>query len=170
MGGAGGDGHLFLSGFMGTGKSTVGPLLARRLGRPLLDLDARISEVAEASVAEIFAREGEDGFRRRERAAIDALIDGEPAVIALGGGAVVDPEVRRRVREAGTLVTLTAQIETIRARLAGDTSRPLLRQRGDAERLLRARAAAYADADLVVVTDERSPAAVTEAIVDWLAL
>lgn len=140
---------------MGVGKSTVGPLVAVASSLPFIDLDQVITTHAGCDVATIFAREGELGFRARERRALSSVLAGPVAVVALGGGALVDVASRRVARASATVVTLTARIETLRARLADDTTRPLL-DAGLAERLTR-RAAAYADADALIPTDDRTP-------------
>jgi 3-dehydroquinate synthase len=111
---------------MGVGKSRVAEILAEGLGWPFIDLDAGISEAAGMPVAEIFGTEGEDGFRARERAAVAAL-DAGPAVIALGGGTILEAENRARLERLGPVVCLTATPETLARRLAADPrSRPLL--------------------------------------------
>ena len=86
------DRHLFLLGFMGTGKCTLGPQLAERRGCPFVDLDARIADEAGKSIPDIFRYEGEDGFRERERQALAGLADAAPSVVACGGGIVTRPE------------------------------------------------------------------------------
>jgi shikimate kinase len=160
---------VWLVGMMGAGKSTVGRCLARRLGRPFADSDAEIERAAGCSVAEIFAAEGEAGFRARERAALEALL-GAGAVVALGGGALAQPEIRRRLLGRGALVHLRARPETLLARLGEAAERPLLAGLGAAERLARLRAlsaeraAAYAAADFAIDTDGLAPEEVAEAI------
>lgn len=162
------DGHVFLSGFMAVGKSTVGPLVAAALDRPFFDLDARVVAAAGRSVPDIFAQGGEPAFRAHERAALDALLaelrGGPAAVIALGGGTVVDPAVRRRLRGEGWLVTLSLDAPTLLARLAADGVRPLARPSSDLRALLAARASAYADADAQVALDGLSPAQAAQAV------
>lgn len=158
--------HLFLSGPMGAGKTTVGHLLAQRLARPFIDLDRAIEEATGHSVAALFASVGEAGFRAHERQILAAVLDQPPAVVALGGGAVVDPANRQAMRRAGHLVTLTASPSTLRARLADDHTRPLL---PDLEALLEARSAAYGDADAVVAA-EGPPEAVADAVLVALGL
>ncbi|HYM50581.1 MAG TPA: 3-dehydroquinate synthase [Candidatus Limnocylindrales bacterium] len=162
--------HVVLVGFMGSGKSTVGPLLAERLGRPFTDLDARIERESGAAVAEIFAREGEAGFRARESAALTRVMAEEPQVVAVGGGAPLADENWRRMREANVVVALLAEPQTLAGRLQGSLHRPLLREGVPAaiERLLPARLARYREADLVLDTDGRSAAAVASAIQDAL--
>lgn len=153
---------------MGVGKSTVGVLLAELSGRPLVDVDTWIAHHAGQTIPEIFSAEGEGGFRQRERAAIRQLEAHPAAVVALGGGAVVDPANRRRIRALGQLITLTASPETIRARLGVADGRPLAQ--GDPLARLSERAAAYADADGQVATDHRTPADVAQQIhAEWLS-
>ncbi len=149
------SGHVYLSGFMAVGKSTVGPRLAGRLGVPFVDLDARIEASAGRTVAAIFAAFGEAAFRAREAAAVADLVGEAPAVVALGGGAVLDARNRATLRASGVLLTLAARLETVRRRVGDDASRPLLT--GDLEARLAARAAAYADANATIDTDARSP-------------
>jgi shikimate kinase len=166
---------VFLVGMPAAGKSTVGPALARRLGRRFLDADAEIEREQGRSVAAIFAEAGEGGFRALERELVGRLC-GEAAVVALGGGAIARPEVREAVARAGTVVWLRARPETLLARIGeGAASRPLLAGLAPARRLerlrelLAAREAAYATAALVVDTDERGVDEVVERIASTLA-
>jgi shikimate kinase len=116
--------HLVLCGLSGAGKSTVGPLLAQRLGRPFVDVDHAVEDEAGRTVREIFAREGERAFRARERAAVvRALATAEPAVIALGGGALEDDASLADALEQ-TLVWLDAPVRVLVPRIGDD--RPLL--------------------------------------------
>ncbi|MEZ4471009.1 MAG: shikimate kinase [bacterium] len=155
---AGAARHLLISGPMGTGKSTVGRLVADRLSLPFLDLDALVETDAGMSVARIFSAEGEDAFRQREHRALAEALSGPPSVIALGGGTVVDASNRHAARLHGRLVTLTASMETLHHRLAGDDTRPLLAGGVEAlADLVATRAVAYADADVVVATDGLAP-------------
>jgi shikimate kinase len=143
---------------MGAGKSTVGASLARRLGRRFVDTDAEVERAAGRSVAEIFAGEGEAGFRRRERAAIEACRDAA-AVVALGGGAIAQPGAREALGRAGRVVYLRARPATLLARIGDAASRPLLAglppagQLARLEALLAERRAAYEAAELVIDTD-----------------
>lgn len=152
-----------LVGFMGAGKSTLGPRLAARLQRPFLDLDEEVERAAGHPIPEIFAREGEAGFRARERAALEAALAGGDAVIATGGGIVEDEVCRRRLREAATVLWLDLRFEVARARLesAGVHRRPLVGTLGwgGVEALLAARRPLYAEcADFRLETSRRSPA------------
>lgn len=141
---------VFLSGPMGAGKSTLGRALAERLSARFVDLDARIEAAEGRAVAAIFAEDGEDAFRAIEAASALALLDEEPGVVALGGGTVVDPKTRRTLLERGLLITLEAEPHVLRERIAEGSGRPLA---GRLERLLAARAAAYAECHAEVRTD-----------------
>lgn len=138
-----------LSGPPGAGKSTVGPELARRLGWRFVDLDAVVEAGAGATVAEVFAREGEAGFRAREAAALRSSLAQERVVVAAGGGALVDRALRREVLRTARVVTLDAPAEVLRGRLAAGVARPLLRS-ASIEALLAARRAVYAEAHATV--------------------
>ncbi|NUO52616.1 MAG: iron-containing alcohol dehydrogenase [Polyangiaceae bacterium] len=139
--------HVLLWGPPGSGKSAVGPLLASALGRPFIETNAAIEAEAKRSIAELFAADGELAFRRRERALIEALLDSSPPkVIALGGGALVAPDLRDAALSRALVVRLDAPLATLVARLESDrVVRPLLK--GDLEeslgRLLIDRATAY---------------------------
>jgi shikimate kinase len=147
---------------MGTGKSSVGALVAERAGARFVDLDRAIEKEAGVGVGEIFAREGESGFRARERRLLELLLGRAPArpcVIALGGGALLDPALRSRALAGAFVVVLRARAATIAARTRG-SDRPLLRDpagpRAAIARLLAARTAGYAEAHVVLDTDGRS--------------
>jgi shikimate kinase len=159
---------LFLVGFMGTGKSTVGALLAARWGWPFVDLDARIEQQAGATIAELFSRGGEEAFRDLETAALKAAVEEGLQVVAVGGGAVKRAENLARMREAGTVVCLRATAETILQRIGDAASRPLLAassdKRAEVERLLKERASYYAQAPLSVETDGLAPSQVASRI------
>jgi len=152
--------HLVLVGLMGAGKTSVGARSAELLSRPFVDTDDVVEATTGTSVAELFATQGESRFRELERRAVaDACESPAPAVIACGGGAVVDPENRRRLRRAGFVVWLQAPPSTLMARVGTGAERPLLSGRGTAtmERLAVVRAAAYeAVADATVDTDGRT--------------
>lgn len=140
-----------LVGLMGAGKSTVGRACASRLGRPFVDIDEVVETTAGRSVAEIFATDGEAAFRALERDALATVCASpQPLVVACGGGAMGDPENRRRVRDGGCVVWLTAEPATLAARVghgSGRAQRPLLAGPTSAtttlERLATLRAPAY---------------------------
>jgi shikimate kinase len=164
--------NLFLTGFMATGKTLVGRAVAARLGRRFLDVDVEIEREVAMSVPDIFARFGEGEFRARERRVLERLCALDNAVIATGGGAVVDPRNRAAMRASGVLVCLTADPAAILERVGNGGERPLLADGNGREARIRSllgeRATAYADADLVVDTTRRSVEEVGDAIVDWL--
>ena len=164
---------------MGAGKSTVGALLAERLGRTFVDVDDLVEATAGRPVAEIFATDGEDAFRRLERSALaDACVSPTPLVIATGGGAMTDSENRRVASRSAMVVWLQAAPGALAARVAGvdglgTASRPLLASADPVatlERLTILRSDAYAAvADVVVATDDRSVEQVVDAVADAVA-
>lgn len=162
---------IILVGFMGAGKTSVGQLVARALGREFVDTDMLVQRQARMDVNEIFQREGEDGFRRREVAAIDRALAIPGRVIAVGGGAVLSAENRTALKQAGLLVYLRATPETLAARLVGATDRPLLDvadRVGRIRDLLVARGPIYETAgDLVVDTDRRNPEQSASEVLEW---
>jgi len=162
---------LFLSGFMATGKSTVGQKLAERTGRPFVDLDARLSARLGATIPDFFARAGEAAFRAEEQAEVRRVLgeaSGEAApVVALGGGALLARELRLEVLDAAVVVSLSASPAEVARRAGGRGGRPLL-DAPDPERraleLLAQRALAYAEAHATVPTDGRTPGTVADAV------
>jgi shikimate kinase len=159
---------------MGAGKTTIGRECARRLDRPFVDTDEIVVATSGRTVNELFATEGEDGFRARERVAVaDACASPVPLVIACGGGAVLDPENRAALHAAGLVVWLRASPSELAARIGDDAERPLLSgapTRETLEHLATLRAAAYeAAADVVVDTDALEPATVAEQVLEELA-
>ena len=154
---------------MGAGKSSIGPRLAQRLGRRFVDTDAEVERSAGLRVAEIFEREGEAGFRRRERAAIEAA-GGEGAVVALGGGAIAQPGARERLARSGLVVYLRARPETLLARVGDADERPLLRglapaaQQARLGELLEQRRDDYESAAIKIDTDGQPLDALVESL------
>ena len=163
---------VVLTGFMGSGKSTVGPILAARLGRPFVDLDQLVEAEAGMPVSAIFAREGEEGFRRRESACLDRALSRDQQVLAVGGGAPMPEENWSRLRQGNVVVALLASEQTLAGRLDGAGERPLLEAGVGASigRLLPARLPRYRQADLLVATDACPPEAVAAAVADRLPL
>ncbi len=151
--------NIFLVGPMGSGKSAVGRQLAARLGLEFVDSDAEIESRTGVDVPYIFEREGEAGFRARESEVLDELTRSLRRVISTGGGAVLDPATRSRLRERGCVVYLRTSVNQQLTRTRGSTRRPLLMNsdpRGTLERLALLREPLYEEvADLVVDTDGR---------------
>jgi shikimate kinase len=162
--------HLVLVGLMGAGKTTVGAACATRLARPFVDTDDIVEANTGTSVADVFAHQGEAGFRDLERRAVaDACATPVPAVIACGGGAVLDGDNRRRLHRAGFVVWLQAAPSTLMARVKDGAERPLLQGRGTAtlERLAVVRATAYeAVADALVDTEDHTVPEVVDAVLE----
>lgn len=154
--------HIVLVGPMGAGKTSIGRCLAGHLGLSFVDSDQEIERRTGATVPTIFDCEGETGFRIREHEMLEALLAGPPAVIATGGGVVVDAGNRRLLAGHGFVVHLCVDVAGQLERLARDRSRPLLAS-GDREatlqRLARERDPLYAEvADLAFDTRKRSAA------------
>ncbi len=162
---------IFLIGPRGSGKSTVAVLLAEQLGWGWADADACLEERAGRSIRQVFAEEGEAGFREREAAVLAELCGRERCVVATGGGVVLRDDNRARLRAAGRCVWLTADAATLRRRLQGDATtterRPDLTVGGIAEieEVLRVREPLYrACSDLWVDTADREPDEITRFI------
>lgn len=160
---------LALWGFMGTGKSTVGALVARTHEARFVDLDHTIETATGKTIAEIFEQDGEQVFRQHEHQLLLRQIElgtrgDTPTVLALGGGALLAPSSRKRALEVCFVVTLTANVATILHRISGSSNRPLLASGQDRAvvDLLNARAAHYAEAHAAVSTDGLSPTEVAE--------
>ena len=118
--------NIVLIGFMGCGKTTAGHLVAEKLGWPFVDTDALVVEGARRSIPDIFAREGEAGFRERESAVLETLATGGPRVISTGGGIVTQPRNEALLRQLGFVVWLSANEDTIFERVSRNRNRPLL--------------------------------------------
>jgi len=164
--------NIFLVGPMGSGKSAVGRRLAQRLGLAFVDSDAEIEARTGVDIACIFDREGEAGFRARERDVLDLLTRQPRSLIATGGGAVLDAQTRERLRSRGCVVYLRTSVDQQLARTRRSTHRPLLDTpdpRGTLQRLMQQRAGLYEEsADLTVDTDGRKVKTVVDEIMRCL--
>ncbi len=164
-------GNLVLVGFMGTGKSAVGRILAARMGRTFVDMDATIETRTGKTISTIFAADGEPYFRTLERALASELATQTGLVIASGGGLVLNPQNIRELSRTGTVICLTATPEAILARLAGAQNQPLLagteRERRVRD-LVEQRRPFYEAIPLQVDTTHLTPDAVADAILHLL--
>lgn len=151
---------IALVGLMGAGKSCIGRMLAATLGLPFVDADKEIEAAAGCSIEDIFATHGEAAFREGERRVIARLLTEPKMVLATGGGAFMDPETRRLIRERATSVWLRADIELLLRRTARRNNRPLLK-RGDPREILRRlideRYPVYGEADVTVDSVDGPP-------------
>ena len=165
---------LALIGARGTGKSTVGRVVAARLGLPFADADVELEARAGRSIASIFAEAGEPAFRDWEERVLDELTSGPACVLATGGGVVLRESNRRRLRQFGRVVWLSADPAAIAVRLAADprglADRPALTAAGtlaEIAAIVAARASLYREAaDEVIDTEGRNAEEVAEAVLD----
>ena len=149
---------IYLLGFMGSGKSSVGALLAEELGWPFVDLDTTIEAGQGASIREIFERAGEPFFRRLEQAALEEVSKKEPAIIALGGGTFAQKPNFDFIRErGGVTIWLDCPLEELWGRCATMDNRPLFRDRESFSQLYAQRLAYYRQAKFRIPTEGRHP-------------
>jgi len=144
---------IVLVGLMGAGKSTIGRRLASEINAPFIDSDTAISEAAECSISDIFAIYGETMFRDLEKRVMLRLLSEEPMVIATGGGAFMNPDIREAIKEKGISVWLRADIDVLVERVSRRNSRPLLEggdKRAILTKLMQERGTVYSQADIVV--------------------
>lgn len=168
--------RVVLVGMMGSGKTTVGRLVAARLGSGFADTDDQVESSAGVSVAEMFARSGEGVFRRAESDALGVLLAADgPVVVAVGGGAVLSEVNRHMMKREATVVWLRADVGTLTDRVGTGEGRPLLSEadaalEGNAHDRLsvlgQQRERLYEDvSDLIIDTDEMSPEEVADVVV-----
>jgi shikimate kinase len=159
---------VYLVGMPGSGKSTVGQELAGRLGVPFVDLDLEIERREGRSITEIFEADGEAGFRALEAKELLDASTHDPAVIACGGGVVLEPANRITLRNTGTCVFLDVSLDVLESRVRPDAERPLIRAAGDLERILAEREPLYREFAAHVVDGAGAPGDVADAIVEEL--
>jgi shikimate kinase len=160
--------NIFLIGFMGAGKTSVGRILAKKLRLGFQDLDEVIEKELRMNIPQIFSNLGEDFFRDAESNALRSLSQEKNQVIATGGGVVLREENREVMRREGITIYLKASPEVLWNRVRGTTSRPLLQVENPFEKmceLLSKRAPLYEKADLIVDTENMSPEGVAEEII-----
>jgi shikimate kinase len=159
---------VYLVGMPGAGKSVVGEELAGRLGVPFVDLDVEIEREQGRPITEIFEAEGEAAFRALEAAALTKASVKDPAVVACGGGVVLEPANRIALRNTGIAVYLDVPLDQLRERVRPAAERPLIREEGDLEKLLAAREPLYREFAAHVVDGRGTPGEVADAIVEEL--
>ncbi|MEQ1948705.1 MAG: shikimate kinase [Bryobacteraceae bacterium] len=159
---------IYLVGFMGCGKSTVGRALSDEIGWSFVDLDAEIEQAASETIAHIFETHGEEGFRRLEtetlRKRVMNIRTGRPQVVSLGGGAFTIQENVDLVENHGISIWLDTPIEVIEERIAAETHRPLATDPDRFRRLYDSRRDAYGQADYRIDTGTQSPEAIVARI------
>ena len=146
--------NIFLTGFMGAGKTTVAAALSNLLKRPAVDLDDLLEKDFGCTIAEFFAAHGEAAFRKRETELLESVAQEDGLIVATGGGLPVSPSNRKIMRANGTIVLLDLPFDAIAARLEQNTAtRPNWKSRDDAKKLFNSRKAAYHDCDITVDAD-----------------
>lgn len=162
---------IVLVGMMGVGKSSIGKRLAQALDLPFRDADDEIERAAGRTVPEIFAEHGEDEFRAGERRVIARLLQEPPHVLATGGGAFMNEETRRLIKEKAVSVWLRADVDVLARRVGRRDNRPLLSGKNPRQvlrDLMAVRDPFYAEADIAVETDDGPHQAAVTAIIDAL--
>jgi shikimate kinase len=163
--------NVILTGFMGTGKSSIGRLLASRLAYRFCDLDAILVKQEGKSINEIFSSEGEKYFREIESAVLNSILQQTSQVISTGGGIVISQKNRDLMRKAGIVINLVASPETVLCRLQNDDERPLLRDSKSLEhieKMLLEREPFYSDADIRIDTNGKNVEDVAREILNFL--
>jgi len=151
------DKHIYIIGFMGSGKSTIGPVLAERMDRPFYDLDDLIEEGQERKISEIFESQGEEYFRKLESDTLVQNPPSEPCVMALGGGTFVSKVNRDYLSKQGISVWLKIPLRLAKRRCRDSQHRPLARNPKQWESLFRCREKIYQLADIPVEVKGKSP-------------
>jgi shikimate kinase len=161
--------NIVLTGFMGTGKTEVGKMLAKRLGALFIDADSEIEKRAGKKIANIFSTQGEPAFRDMESETLRALSENDRTVISTGGGAVLRQENMDILRRKGVIVCLNASAKTILHRTRGCTDRPLLNVEdplAKIKEMLAQRQPYYEKADIIIDTENKSPMQIADEIME----
>jgi shikimate kinase len=162
---------VVLVGFMGSGKSSVGRELARRIGAEFVDVDSWIENKASCPIRVLFEREGEPAFREREKSALKEILSEKGRVVATGGGAFLDEGNRKLLKEYGPVVYLEVEADTVLRRLEKDARRPLLHcddREAVVRDLLDRRIPGYRQADHAVSTEGRTVEEIAERIAELI--
>jgi shikimate kinase len=160
---------IVLVGLMGAGKTSLGKRLAKATGLPFVDSDTEIEKAANCSISDIFARFGEAEFRSGERRVIERILEGEPAIVATGGGAFMDEGTRKLIQRKAISIWLRADLETLVRRTRRRDDRPLLKAGDPREvlkRLIEERHPIYGEADIVIDVDDEQPKETTERLLE----
>ena len=161
--------NIYLLGMMGSGKSTIGRFLSRRLGKPFIDLDSEIEQSAGKTISEIFENDGEEYFRNIETNQLQEYSD---SIVACGGGIIVNEGNRAIIKENGKAILLTASIPELSNRLSTSGNRPLLPENNIEETLTQLwlhRQLHYLDtAEFTIETDGKTPEKITDEILNQL--
>jgi shikimate kinase len=169
--------RILLTGFMGSGKTTVGPLIADQLGFRFIDLDEQVEKAAGRSAAALFLERGESIFRALETAVLTQALAEEDVVIATGGGALTSEATLALAKDGGVVVYLRVALDTLAERLEPDEQRPMLKDddgrvlRGARlldriESILKGRQPYYEQADIIIDAEDKAPADVAAAVVE----
>lgn len=163
---------IILTGFMGTGKTAVGETLAKKLGFQFLDTDLMVEKETGKTITEIFEKEGEAAFRGYEKKMLRKALEKERVVLATGGGAIVDPENLKLMKEKGIVIGLAASAQVIFDRIAKMDTRPLLKTKDQMKKiqeLLSERSPYYREADRIIDTTAKAVDKTVEEIIKALA-
>lgn len=160
--------RVYLTGFMGAGKTTVGRALAEQLCVPMIDTDSYIEEKVGKPIKQIFAEEGEAAFRRYEREFLRTL-PADKLIVTTGGGMVIQPENREWMKQTGTIIYLHCEFAEIMRRLADDDTRPLFsNQQAEFQRLWEQRLPYYSEAHIVIDTTGKRVEEIVQEIMEWI--
>ncbi len=162
--------NIILIGFMGTGKDTIGRLLASRLNMGFISTDEMIELAEQKSIKEIFELKGEDYFRKKEKWVLGKIRELRNTVIATGGGMVIDAQNRKALQKMGMVIQISAKLETLKKRIIANGKRPLIRNIADIDRIYRERNGIYDFATIKLNTSEKKPEATVNEIIEKLSL